>query len=236
MNRLYSLGFSILGSYALCKIESPEFIFDSALKSSFTITFIDKETLSPKRSVTGFFITEDGLGVTSGPVIKLYENCKIVVKLSDSKEYSGKVTHYPTTPGIGFIQVDVNKSSKLKIGNQDIKEGQTLYVMGKREEKVYFNDVMVTDNNHSWIQLSENDLIDTPVIRTTGIIPDECIGGPLIDDNGNAVAVAFNIEMGLGIGYNLSNLKTLYNENESWRIIKAWNRIRETIIHKFYKE
>ena len=81
-----------------------------------------------------------------------------------------------------------------------------------------------------------SDLIDTPVIRTTGIIPDECIGGPLIDDNGNAVAVAFNIEMGLGIGYNLSNLKTLYNENESWRIIKAWNRIRETIIHKFYKE
>lgn len=219
-----------------CENKKTEDIYGDALKSAFTVRFVDVNTEETKASCTGFFITEDGLGVTSGPLIRLYQGCKVLVKLPDLQEYIGKVVYNPLTPGVGYVQITGPGTTKLRISQKECVEGQDLFALGVHDQHPYFSDVYVTDTSHPWIQISENDLYNTPVIRTTGLLPNECVGGPLIDHQGNTVALIFNIEMGLGIAYSLHNLTKVYQSHSDWAIIKAYKNFRKAIIDKFLKE
>ena len=85
------------------------------------------------------------------------------------------------------------------------------------------------------VKIGDKDLFDGLYIRTTGLVPSECIGGPILDHDGNAVALVFNQERGLAIGYDLKNLQKLESQKETWRIVKVWERIRESIMERINK-
>ena len=199
MKRLFALGSSMLSGLGYCESKSSEEIFESAMKSSFSIAFIDRKTSEVRALCTGFFITEDGLGITSGPLVKLLENCDVKIKMNDSAVLSGEVTYYSSTPAVGFVQVQAQNTSKLKISKKNCEEGENFYVLGLKHTHPYFSDVFVTDSNYELVKIGDKDLFDGLYIRTTGLVPSECIGGPILDHDGNAVALVFNKERGLAI-------------------------------------
>ena len=235
MLRLGLLSLPFLTKSVYCEKKSPEEIFDASSKSSFTVSFLDPETSQPKFSCTGFFITNDGLGVSSGPLLKFYHGCTAVVTLPDSKTHLGTIIYYPSAPGLGFIQINSKvTTSKLPLSKKECEEGEQLYVFGIEGNHVYFHDVLVTDNRHKWLKFEDDKISATNIIRTTGVLPKAAIGGPLIDQEGNTVAVVFTSQLGLGIAYSIKNLNNTINESskESWAIVKAWKRAREYVIEK----
>ena len=79
------------------------------------------------------------------------------------------------------------------------------------------------------VKIGDKDLFDGLYIRTTGLIPSKCIGGPILDKDENTVALNLNQERELAIGYHFKNLQKLESQKETWRIVKVWERIRNLL-------
>lgn len=229
MRKFFPLGFYLFGSVPYCQPKSEE-IYSSTLKSLFTVIVVDRETSIPKAYFSGFFLTEDGLGITSGPLIKIFQGNSFKVKLADLTELPAEIAYKDSVPGIGFIQVDTPKSFKIKLSKKECVEGESLYVFGIKEKDSYFNDVFITDTDYNCIKIKDEEISDISVIRTTGILPNECIGGPLVDLDGNATALVFAIHGGLAVAYSLQKLKKLYEKNNDWKIFIFF----KSLIRKFY--
>lgn len=207
-------------------------IYQDSLKSVFTIYFTDLETNQLRGSCSGFFITNDGLGVTSGPIVRVFRGTNATIKLPNGKILPCKLTYYPSVPGLGFIQTTDFNSEKLSLSTEYVKEGQDLFILALKDTQSYFSDLLVTDTDHKWIEFRDDTLMNTPVIRTTGLVPKESFGAPLIDHEGNVVAVVANIENGLAIGYSVHYLKELFADDEKPKIYKVWEGIRNNIVER----
>lgn len=207
-------------------------IYQNSIKSVFTIYFTDLETNQLRGSCTGFFITNDGLGVTSGPIVRAFRGTSASIKLPNGQELPCKLSYYPSVPGLGFIQTKNFASQKINLSQDYVKEGQDLFIFALKDTQSYFNDVLVTDTNHNWIEFRDETLMNTPVIRTTGLVPKESFGAPLMDEDGNAVAVVANIENGFAIGYSVHYLKELYASQNKSGFYATWEKIRNSIVDK----
>jgi len=224
---------SLLGSVPVCCTDKkPTEIYTDSMKSVFTIYFTDLETNLLRGSCTGFFITNDGLGVTSGPIVRVFRGTRATIKLPNGRVLPCKLTYYPNVPGLGFIQTTEFNSEKLSLSTDHVKEGQDLYVLALKDTQSYFSDLLVTDTEHKWIEFRDDTLMNTPVIRTTGLVPKESFGAPLIDQEGNVVAVVANIENGLAIGYSVHYLKEVFADEEKPRVYRVWEGIRNSIVER----
>ena len=58
---------------------------------------------------------------------------------------------------------------------------------------------------------------------------------PYLDKDENTVALNLNQERELAIGYHFKNLQKLESQKETWRIVKVWERIRESIMERINK-
>lgn len=215
-----------------CAQKKSSEVYQNSIKSVFTVYFTDLETNQLRGSCTGFFITNDGLGITSGPIVKAFRGTSASIKLPNGQELPCKLSFYPSVPGLGFIQTSNFASHKLILSQDHVKEGQDLYILALKDTQSYFSDVLVTDTNHNWIEFRENTLMNTPVIRTTGLVPKESFGAPLIDEEGNAVAVVANVENGFAIGYSVHYLKEIYASQEQSGFYATWEKIRNSIVDK----
>lgn len=237
MHKILSLAYNfLLSPPVFCEPPNHKNVYQQSINSVFTLYLYDPEGSSVRATCTGFFITDDGLGITSGPIVKSFRGTKIKVVTPDKKEYSGELMYYPSAPGIGFVQIKGRKTQKLAISKEPLVDGQDVFVLGIHDSDAYFSNLMITDMNHPWVEFKNDDLYNTPVIRTTGFVPIECFGAPLLDEDGKVRAVMFNVELGMGICFSLMNLKNIFKENNEWQITKAWRRAREMIVESIYRE
>jgi S1-C subfamily serine protease len=233
---LRALSAALLSSSYVYLLEKPTHqVFQESLDSVFTIYFADTETHRLQATCCGFFITEEGLGVTSGPFARMFQDKTATIKFSDGRELPCKITHYPNLPGLAFIELEKMSTRKITMTNKDLVEGQDLYIFSLRNTHPYFDKVYVTDTNHKWIEFKDGELFNTPVIRTTGLVPKFCFGSPLIDMEGKVVAVVTNIEHGLAIGYSILYLKQMFNQEEQSGAYLAWQKVKNKILDNFKK-
>jgi S1-C subfamily serine protease len=231
MLRISALALSAfsLTTHPYCFSKSSEEVFQASLKSLFTIYFLDKSTKTLKNSCSGFFITEDGLGLTSAPFAQLFPGSQIKVKSAEGDEFDAHLTTYAEIPGIAFVQITGQNKGKLCLSKKTLTEGESVYIAGAHDRELYFDNVLVTDTKHNWVRFIEDDLVNTHVIRTTGLVPVECFGAPLIDEDGNVKAVVINVENGMAIGYGIENVKEVFGEENNGYFWRAWKRLRERI-------
>ncbi len=104
-----------------------------------------------------------------------------------------------------------------------------------RNTHPHCDKVYVSDTNHKWIEFKDGELFNTPVIRTTGLVPKISFGAPLIDLEGKVVAVVTNIEHGLAIGYSVLYLKQMFSEEEESGTYLAWQKVKNRIVENFKK-
>ena len=230
-----ALSCTLLSSALVYSQDKPNsFIYQNLRDSVFTISFSDLDTNELKATCSGFFITDDGLGITSGPFARTFKGSSVSIRFNDGRVVPCKVNFYPNVPGVAFIEIekenDKRPTRKIPFSSKDCVEGQDLFILANRNSHFYFDKVFVTDTQHKWIEYKDGELFSTPVMRTTGVVPKASFGSPLIDLDGKVVAVVANVENGLAIGYSVKYLKEIYKEeNKSYKI---WEQFRDNIVDK----
>jgi S1-C subfamily serine protease len=214
---------------ALCL--SPEEIFAKASPAIVQLRFVNATTNKLEGTGTAFLIHEDGRALTSSSLLKKHEGTKMVVVLPNGldayAEDSSDLTAVllPEVPGIGFIQIALPKMPALTpaIARDRVAEGDLLYVVGQEGGHIYFEEVYLSNANYpSRIECD----------RVTGKIPDCCIGGPVIAENGEVVGVMYDKLHHMGLSYRLEHLTPVVKgETPQWFFMKAWRKITQGI-HK----
>ncbi|CAG9320803.1 unnamed protein product [Blepharisma stoltei] len=230
MRRLFPFAFLAFGSYAKSSANESETILDRSLRGMFRISFIDKETLNPKGHCTGFFISNDGFGVTSSYALENKEHCKIMVKTYDSREFEAESSSFENVPGIEFIIIKSN-TEKIPLTKNEIRDGDTAFVLGLKDKYPYFNEVYITDTQQPFMRKKDGNIKTYRVIKTTPQIPKECVGGPLLNEAGKVVGVVINLEHGFGASVPINSIKELNQGTESsWAVVKLWKSAREGLL------
>jgi S1-C subfamily serine protease len=207
--------------------------------SLFRLSFIDKETMKTRGYGSGFFIDASGTGLTSAFYLNSYPDAKVIVKLQDEREFEAEAVTLPELIGIGFIELKNPGDSKfphipISTRADSISAGDTGYILGMKDKHVYFSDVYISSDDHKFVFKDEKKVVDyEEVIKTTGNMTDCCIGGPLLNSQGQAVGVLFNIEMGFGLFMPTSRLTKLNKKSASeWWFKKAWDRAKEGLVKR----
>jgi len=228
-----TLGAALLCCGTLAHCNTSENILERCAPAMLRLSFLDKDTGKTSLYSTGFFISDDGVGLTAAPILESMQDSKILVKTYEGKEASAEPIVYEELPAIGLLQVDTKETPKIPLASK-VREGDRAFVLGIKDKHVYFNEVFITDTKHHWVRKTGNGFADDYVIRFTGPIPKECIGGPILNEKGKAIGVVFNIELGLGIAMETKKLKEIGKTDEDeWRLAKSWKLVREGIYKKF---
>lgn len=229
MRRLLPLGFLSTQSYVYSHQSTSETLLESTLPGMFRISFVDRETLETKGECTGFFIDEDGFGITSGAVLKSRKDCKMTITTWDGNQYDAEPKFFDKVPGIGIIVVNA-KVKNIQTTKVEVKSGATVYAVGYYSKYPFFNDLFVTDTEQESFWKSDRGEENINLIRTTGPIPSVCVGGPLLNEEGKVVAVVVKLDLGFGLSIPIVNLKHLSEDEERWGPAKLWINARESII------
>lgn len=211
-------------------------ILKQAQASLVRIQYSNRETFESENYSTGFFISPTGVAITSGLNLATYKHSKAVIKLQDGRELEVEPTVFSSAPGLGFLTLKgVEKElPHLKPVTQSgsIKEGDKVYAIGMRGPHVFFTELYVTDTHYRSAFKEGVTITVIDAIRMTGPVPDVCVGGPLLDSEGRAVAVLINVEMNTGIGVALSYMENLKEEDAPGWIQLSYRKFKEGVYKK----
>lgn len=208
-------------------------ILREAQASLIRIQYTNRETFEPENYSTGFLISPAGVAITSGLNVSAYKNSKAVIKLQDGREFEAEQVVFPTAPGLGFLTLkgveEELKFVKPVMKSEGLKAGDKVYAIGMRGPHLFFTELYVTDTNYRSAFKEDTTITIMDAVRTTGQVPDLCVGGPLLDSDGRAVAVLVNVEMNTGIGAALSYMEKFKDEEEAGWVQKSYRRFKEGV-------
>ncbi len=140
------------------------------------------ETGYLSRSCSGFFISSDGLAVTSASVAEHASAARIVTTGGKTYEIAG-VYDYNTTSDLALVKVEGDGFPYLDIGNSDtVALGSSIYAVG-------FPAGYAQTMTRGIITNLKFIISDTDSFMFDANISPGCSGGPLIDTSGHVVGV-----------------------------------------------
>ena len=144
-----------------------------------------QQSKQPIRSLgSGFIISSDGYILTNAHVIDDAE--KITVRLSNQREYTGKVIGKDKRTDIALVKINAKNLPTVKIGNSDdVQVGEWVLAIGEP----FGLDHTAT---HGIVSAIGRDLPDenyVPFIQTDAPVNPGNSGGPLIDAEGNVIGI-----------------------------------------------
>lgn len=208
-------------------------IIKEAQASLVRIQYTNRETFQAENYSTGFLISPTGVAITSGLSLATYKNSKAVIKLQDGRELEAEQVVFPSAPGLGFLTLKGVEGElqyvKPVTRAGGVKEGDKVYAIGLRGPHVFFTELYVTDVHYRSAFKEDSTLTVMDAVRTTGQVPDLCIGGPLLDSEGRAVAVLINVEMNTGIGVALSYMEKFKDEDAPGWLQQSYRSFKEGV-------
>lgn len=133
---------------------------------------------------SGFIISSDGYILTNYHVVK--DADKIVVKLSDRREFPAKVLGHDALSDIALLKIKAKHLPVVKIGSdKDLEPGQWVLAIGSP----YGFDHSVTAGIVSALRRSLSDEEYVPFIQTDVAINPGNSGGPLLNTKGEVVGI-----------------------------------------------
>lgn len=209
-------------------------IIHEAQSSLIRIQYTNRETFEPENYGTGFLINGSGVALTSGLQLTAYKTSKVVVKLQDGREFEAEQVLFPSAPGLGFLTLKGVGNEELKhvkpVTKQGgVQEGDKVYAIGLKGPHLFFTELYVTDTHYRSAVKDGTNITVMDSIRTTGQISPVCIGGPLLDSEGRAVAVVMNIEMNTGIATALSYMEKFKDEEATGWLGQRYRKFKEGV-------
>ena len=155
---------------------------------------------------TGFFINKSGLAVT---VYSNIANCTSLTAEVNGKEYDiEKIVGADIDKNIAIIQIDIEKSDSIKIGDSnDVKMGDKVYAITFTEidkPKISIAEGMVFK--------VESDSKGVLSIQTTASFEETNSGGALFNENGKVIGIILEQLDINGIGFDMVNVCQPINE------------------------
>lgn len=220
-------------TYTLAQAPTYE-MYPKTVRCMFEVRYLDRETSHCKAQTTGFFVSNDGLGLTSGPTLDSMKGTRIELKLFDNAVIEAEGLCYEELPGIGFLQTKGPTKDFLKVSRKGLCEGEFYFTAGVRNRKTYFRELFVSDTKHPWVRPMGKEVFVDPVALLTPEVPEDCIGGPVLDQDGNAVAVLFKLSRGMPVAIPLDRLATISTQPSSWKFTQLWRNARQSIEQWLY--
>lgn len=174
---------------------------------------------------SGVIVDKDGYILTNNHVIKGAEEIK--VKLSDKREFKGKVIGTDQKTDLAVIRIDANHLPVIKLGDSDkLKVGETVIAVGNP----YGLNQTVTSGIVSATGRADVGIADyEDFIQTDAAINPGNSGGALVNVEGELVGIntaIFSTSGGYqGIGFAIpSNMAKVVMENliEKGKVIRGW--------------
>lgn len=204
---------------------SSEEIFAKVSPALVQLNFFNKASLELEGSCTGFLVSSTGTAFTSSLHLKRFEGRKIIVVTQNGDEYDAEGTLLPEVPGLGFIQFEGSDLPCLKPNNKcTLEAGDMLYVAGNAHTHIYFEEAYLSNTDYP---------IAFPCDRIVGKIPEDCIGGPVLSEDGLVVGVVYDRQLQMGLNYRLSNLLQVGSKSSEWSIVRLWRQITGGLSKRF---
>ncbi|MFH0797640.1 MAG: S1C family serine protease [Candidatus Omnitrophota bacterium] len=157
---------------------------------------------------TGFFVSKEGKVATNYHVIEGAR--KVVIKDYEKNEYELKdIVGFDIKKDLVIFRIDIKTPKVLDIGDSDkVIEGQRVCVnntyavamglVGVVDKKVYEGTIDGLKNSGELSTEIPTFLVQTtlPLFKITSTIPEDCSGGPVLDNNGKVIGILTSGESG----------------------------------------
>lgn len=186
-------------------------IFDKYESSIFYLSA--ESPSSTSKGGTGFFINKTGLAVTVYSNIK--ECSSATIRLNNGKKYNlEKIIGIDKENDIAIIQVDINKSKPIKLGNSNnISMGDKVYSITYTTECDMFDAKSILSEGMIYKVESESDGVAS--FQTTATTKKANKGGVLFNENGEAIGIIFKDLNLNGISFDMVNVCIPLNDIKS---------------------
>jgi S1-C subfamily serine protease len=161
---------------------------------------------------SGFVVSADGYILTNAHVVGKRDS--MTVRFRDGREYEGRILRRHGERDIALVKIDARSLPVLPLRSQAAKVGEAVFSIGAPRFQALESTV-----SSGIVSAYRAGLFDGyDIIQSDAIIHDGNSGGPLVDRNGNVVAIAVSgitdsaQKLGSGIGFFIpiaSGLKTL---------------------------
>mmetsp|Transcript_17300 Transcript_17300/g.31156 ORF Transcript_17300/g.31156 Transcript_17300/m.31156 type:complete len:231 (+) Transcript_17300:2070-2762(+) len=207
---------------------SSEEVFAKTVPALIQLKFFNKASLELDGEGTAFWISATGTALTSSALLKKFDGRKIVVVTQDGQELVAEGTLLSEVPGLGFIQCEASDLEYVRrnLSKGKVAAGDLLYVAGiTGSEHIYFEQAILSNEDYP---------LEFPCDRIVGKIPQACIGGPVITEEGEVVGVVYERQLQMGLSYRLEHIKQVgLTKPKEWFFVRAWRTIREGLDKRF---
>lgn len=146
-----------------------------------------------KWSGSGVIISENGIIVTAGHIVK--DAIEIKVILNDGREYKATDFEYESTTDLGIIKIDANDLSVVSLGNSNKQIlGNSVFTIGCPFGEILFNTVtvgIISGLKRDISLFGEKFLLQIDAATAPGKS-----GGGVFDINGNLIGIMVGIFRG----------------------------------------
>ena len=144
----------------------------------------DGEKGSGSSSGTAFFITKDGYLLTNNHVVK---GCSISKLSYKNKDYDTKLIATDTNLDLALLKADIRPDTFIEFSSSDPKKLQKIFVAGYPLGKGLSDDLKITSGIVSSLKGFKD---NSNEIQVDAAINPGNSGGPIVNENGELVAIA----------------------------------------------